>query len=198
MHRTLALCSASRPHSVRSFAHSRGVVSSSVSPATASFRHRFSVGSVGTLPPPSASSPHHTTNNTAAAPSFTHLRQPHRRFRCSGAAVANSAGSSPGGGIVYVDERDPAAEGRDFANNSSKKKMADDLCSSRSRVTGEEVMYGTKWLAFKHLTYVDPTGKERAWDMVGRATKVEVGLFTPGGCQFGVMVQTGCHKLMMF
>jgi 8-amino-7-oxononanoate synthase len=37
--------------------------------------------------------------------------------------------------------------------------MADDLDSSRSRVTGEEVLHETPWLQFKKLTYQDPTGR---------------------------------------
>ena len=54
---------------------------------------------------------------------------------------------------------------------SSDSVMADDLDSSRSRVTGEEIIHKTPWMQFKHLTYVDPTGKERAWDMVARSTR---------------------------
>ena len=34
-----------------------------------------------------------------------------------------------------------------------------------------EVTHATRWLEFRHLTYVDPTGAERRWDMVGRATR---------------------------
>lgn len=49
--------------------------------------------------------------------------------------------------------------------------MADDLCSSRSKVIDVEVTHATRWLEFRHLTYVDPTGAERRWDMVGRATR---------------------------
>ena len=45
------------------------------------------------------------------------------------------------------------------------------LDSSASRVIGAEIMHATPWLQFKHLSYVDPTGKQRAWDMVARATK---------------------------
>ena len=45
------------------------------------------------------------------------------------------------------------------------------LDSSASRVIGAEIMHATPWLQLKHLSYVDPTGKQRAWDMVARATK---------------------------
>ena len=63
---------------------------------------------------------------------------------------------------TYVDERDGV---------TPASKMADDLCSSRSKVIDVEVTHATRWLEFRHLTYVDPTGAERRWDMVGRATR---------------------------
>ena len=43
--------------------------------------------------------------------------------------------------------------------------------SSASKVVGFEIVHATPWLQFKHLSYVDPTGTKRAWDMVARATK---------------------------
>ena len=43
--------------------------------------------------------------------------------------------------------------------------------SSASKVVGFEIAHSTPWLQFKHLSYVDPTGATRKWDMVGRATK---------------------------
>ena len=49
-------------------------------------------------------------------------------------------------------------------------EMSDALDSSTSRVIGHEVKHSTRWLEFRHLRYLDPTGKERGWDMVGRTT----------------------------
>ena len=43
--------------------------------------------------------------------------------------------------------------------------------SSASKVVGQEIVHATPWLQFKHLSYLDPTGRTRSWDMVGRATK---------------------------
>ncbi|ACO65648.1 predicted protein [Micromonas commoda] len=51
--------------------------------------------------------------------------------------------------------------------------MADDLCSSRSKVIDVDVKHATPWLEFRSLTYLDPTGATRRWDMVGRATRSE-------------------------
>lgn len=178
MHRALVLCSVSPPTSVRSFASAR--------------RGIFSVSSslrslvVGTrIPPRSAASRSRdaTRAATAAALSFNERPQPHRRRFRSGVAVESGAG-----GIVFVDERDPA--GDEEKGETRNLKMSDDLDSSRSRVVGEEVIYGTKWLAFKHLTYVDPTGKERAWDMVGRATKAE-GASADAVCIFATLRKKG-------
>ena len=103
--------------------------------------------------------------------------------------------NSGGGGIIYVDERednaaDSSSSSSDQKNTKNAKKMADDLDSSRSRVVGEEVMYGTRWLQFRHLTYVDPTGKERAWDMVGRATRAE-GASADAVCIFATLRKAG-------
>ena len=49
-------------------------------------------------------------------------------------------------------------------------EMSDAMDSSNSRVIGHEVKHSTRWLEFRHLRYLDPTGKERGWDMVGRTT----------------------------
>jgi 8-oxo-dGTP pyrophosphatase MutT (NUDIX family) len=65
---------------------------------------------------------------------------------------------------VYVDERD---------GSTPASKMADDLCSSRSKVIDVDVKHATPWLEFRSLTYLDPTGATRRWDMVGRATRSE-------------------------
>ncbi len=65
---------------------------------------------------------------------------------------------------MYVDERD---------GSTPASKMADDLCSSRSKVIDVDVKHATPWLEFRSLTYLDPTGATRRWDMVGRATRSE-------------------------
>jgi hypothetical protein len=80
-----------------------------------------------------------------------------------------------------VDERGDA---------SSDSVMADDLDSSRSRVTGEEIIHETPWMRFKHLTYVDPTGKERAWDMVARSTRAP-GARADAVCVFATLRKKG-------
>lgn len=81
-------------------------------------------------------------------------------------------------GVIYVDERDDA------------RRMADDLDSSRSRVTGHEVKHETPWLTFKHLTYEDPTGKTRKWDMVGRSTRAPNAV-ADAVCVFAVLRKSG-------
>ena len=81
-------------------------------------------------------------------------------------------------GVIYVDERDDA------------RRMADDLDSSRSRVTGHEVKHETPWLTFKHLTYEDPAGKTRKWDMVGRSTRAPNAV-ADAVCVFAVLRKSG-------
>jgi 8-oxo-dGTP pyrophosphatase MutT (NUDIX family) len=81
-------------------------------------------------------------------------------------------------GVIYVDERDDA------------RRMADDLDSSRSRVTGHEVKHQTPWLTFKHLTYEDPAGKTRKWDMVGRSTRAPNAV-ADAVCVFAVLRKSG-------
>ena len=49
-----------------------------------------------------------------------------------GDSSSSSSGGGERGGIIHLDDTD---------------KMADDLCSSRSKVTGEQVGYSTRWLA---------------------------------------------------
>ena len=77
-----------------------------------------------------------------------------------------------------MDERDDA------------RRMADDLDSSRSRVTGHEVKHETPWLTFKHLTYEDPAGKTRKWDMVGRSTRAPNAV-ADAVCVFAVLRKSG-------
>ena len=43
--------------------------------------------------------------------------------------------------------------------------------SSASRVIKRETTHATRWLAMRHLTYVDPAGAERGWDSVARSTR---------------------------
>jgi len=47
------------------------------------------------------------------------------------------------------------------------------------RVVGEEILAETKFLVLKQLTYLDKSGKERKWDMVGRAGGVDAVMIVP-------------------
>lgn len=182
MHRALALCSASPPASVRSLASTRRGVFS-----VPSFLRSLVVGTRN--PPRSTAAPRHrdaARAAAAAARSFDERQRPHRRRFRSGVA-AEGGGAE---GVVFVDERDPAGREGEEQGETGSLRMSDDLDSSRSRVVGEEIMYGTKWLAFKHLTYVDPTGKERAWDMMGRATRAE-GASADAVCVFATLRKKG-------
>lgn len=104
-----------------------------------------------------------------------------RGLRASASSSSSSSSSASSGGPLYVDERGDA---------SSDSVMADDLDSSRSRVTGEEIIHKTPWMQFKHLTYVDPTGKERAWDMVARSTRAP-GARADAVCVFATLRKKG-------
>mmetsp|Transcript_8547 Transcript_8547/g.13547 ORF Transcript_8547/g.13547 Transcript_8547/m.13547 type:complete len:262 (-) Transcript_8547:584-1369(-) len=104
--------------------------------------------------------------------------------------VSRTSGSSPS---VQLPSRSTASS---TCAHPRRGTMAGDLDSSRSRVIGEEVGYGTKWLAFKHLTYVDPTGRERKWDMVGRATRAE-GAAADAVCIFATLRKEGEEDTML-
>ena len=100
----------------------------------------------------------------ALSPTAPRPRAPTRASRIHTPRASSSGESPPLGGPVYVDERD---------GSTPASKMADDLCSSRSKVIDVDVKHATPWLEFRSLTYLDPTGATRRWDMVGRATRSE-------------------------
>ena len=100
----------------------------------------------------------------ALSPTVPRPRAPTRASRIHTPRASSSGESPPLGGPVYVDERD---------GSTPASKMADDLCSSRSKVIDVDVKHATPWLEFRSLTYLDPTGATRRWDMVGRATRSE-------------------------
>lgn len=83
-----------------------------------------------------------------------------------------------------------------FGSDPSKKinmpgvDQSSRLDSSASKVIATEVKHETKWLQFKHLTYQDPSGAERGWDMVGRSTKTTHGV-ADAVCVFATLKKKG-------
>lgn len=107
--------------------------------------------------------------------------------------------SNPARGVVYrtrlrkqVTHRNVKAfsEGSSDLSKMPGVDQSTRLDSSASKVISTEVKHETRWLQFRHLTYTDPSGAQRGWDMVGRSTTTETGV-ADAVCVFATLKKKG-------